>query len=52
VSFPPRSPIRRGGALGWTIRQRCQALFERRDFNEVMLEISKRLGILHKFYKG
>jgi len=29
-----------------------EPLYERRDFNVVMMDICKRLGILHKYYKG
>ncbi|MCK4412346.1 MAG: molybdopterin-dependent oxidoreductase [Candidatus Eisenbacteria sp.] len=35
----------------WQIRQPVvDPLFERRDFNEVMLELAKRLGIQEKYY--
>jgi molybdopterin-containing oxidoreductase family molybdopterin binding subunit len=38
---------------GWTFRQPAvEPLFERRDFNVVMLDISERLGILPKYLKG
>ena len=37
----------------WQIRQPVvKPLFERRDFNEMMLEIAKRLGIQDKYYKA
>jgi molybdopterin-containing oxidoreductase family molybdopterin binding subunit len=37
----------------WQIRQPVvEPLHERRDFNEVMLEIAKRLGIQDKYYKA
>ncbi|MBI4700408.1 MAG: molybdopterin-dependent oxidoreductase [Deltaproteobacteria bacterium] len=54
VSFPSTFSHPQGeGEWGWTIRQPVvEPLPERRDFNEVMLEISERLGILPKFYKG
>ena len=54
VSFPSTFSHPQGeGDWGWTIRQPViKPLFERRDFNEVMLDISKRLGVLPKFYKG
>ena len=35
----------------WQIRQPVvEPLFERRDFNEVMMDLAKRLGILDKYY--
>jgi len=38
---------------GWTIRQPViEPLYERRDFNVVMMDLCKRLGILHKYYKA
>jgi anaerobic selenocysteine-containing dehydrogenase len=54
VSFPSTFSHPQGeDDWGWTIRQPVvKPLYERRDFNEVMLEISKRLGILPKYYKG
>jgi molybdopterin-containing oxidoreductase family molybdopterin binding subunit len=37
----------------WQIRQPVvEPLFERRDFNEVMLEIAKRLGVQDKYYEA
>ena len=54
VSFPstfshPQGP----GEWAWTIRQPViEPLFERRDFNVVMLDIADRLGILGKYHKG
>jgi molybdopterin-containing oxidoreductase family molybdopterin binding subunit len=37
----------------WQIRQPVvEPLFERRDFNEVMLEIAKRLGVEGKYYEA
>ena len=37
----------------WQIRQPvCKPLYERRDFNEVMLEIADRLGIKDKYYEA
>jgi anaerobic selenocysteine-containing dehydrogenase len=54
VSFPSTFSHPQGeDDWGWTIRQPVvKPLYERRDFNEVMLEISKRIGILPKYYKG
>ncbi len=54
VSFPSTFSHPQGeDDWGWTIRQPVvEPMFERRDFNVVMLDISKRLGILHKYYKG
>ncbi len=54
VSFPSTFSHPQGeDDWGWTIRQPVvEPLFERRDFNVVMLDISKRLGILPKYYKG
>jgi anaerobic selenocysteine-containing dehydrogenase len=54
VSFPSTFSHPQGeDDWGWTIRQPVvKPLYERRDFNEVMLEISKRLKILPKYYKG
>ena len=37
----------------WQIRQPVvEALYERRDFNEVMLELARRLGIQGKYYEA
>jgi molybdopterin-containing oxidoreductase family molybdopterin binding subunit len=37
----------------WQIRQPVvEPLYERRDFNEVMLELSKKLGIRDKYFKA
>ena len=37
----------------WQIRQPVvEPLFERRDFNQVMLDIAKRLGIADKYYEA
>lgn len=37
----------------WQIRQPVvDPLFERRDFNEVMLDIAKRLGVQEKYYQA
>ncbi len=54
VSWPSTFSHPQGeGEWGWTIRQPVvEPLFERRDFNVVMLDICKRLGILHKYMKG
>jgi molybdopterin-containing oxidoreductase family molybdopterin binding subunit len=54
VSFPSTFSHPQGeDDWGWTIRQPVvKPLHERRDFNVVMLEICKRLGILPKYYKG
>jgi len=54
VSFPSTFSHPQGeDDWGWTIRQPVvNPLHERRDFNEVMLDICKRLGISHKYYKG
>jgi molybdopterin-containing oxidoreductase family molybdopterin binding subunit len=54
VSFPSTFSHPQGeDDWGWSIRQPVvEPLYERRDFNEVMLEICKRLGILGKYYKG
>ena len=54
VSFPSTFSHPQGeDDWGWTIRQPViEPLYERRDFNEVMLDICKRLGILGKYYKG
>ena len=36
----------------WQIRQPVvEPLYERRDFNDVMLELAKRLGIADKYYE-
>lgn len=41
------------GEWGWQIRQPAvKPLYERRDFNEVMLEIAKKLGIQDKYYEA
>lgn len=41
------------GEWGWQIRQPVvEPQFERRDFSEVMLEITKRLGIQGKYYEA
>jgi molybdopterin-containing oxidoreductase family molybdopterin binding subunit len=38
---------------GWTIRQPVvEPLYERRDFNVVMIDIAERLGIHGKYFKG
>jgi molybdopterin-containing oxidoreductase family molybdopterin binding subunit len=38
---------------GWTVRQPVvEPLFERRDFNVVILDIMKRLGLAKEYYKG
>jgi len=38
---------------GWSIRQPViEPMYERRDFNVVMMDLCKRLGILHKYYKA
>ncbi|MFH1891388.1 MAG: molybdopterin-dependent oxidoreductase [Candidatus Zixiibacteriota bacterium] len=54
VSFPSTFSHPQGeDDWGWTIRQPVvDPLHERRDFNEVMLEICKRLDIHGRFYKG
>jgi molybdopterin-containing oxidoreductase family molybdopterin binding subunit len=54
VSFPSTFSHPQGeDDWGWTIRQPVvKPLYERRDFNVVMLDICKRLGILPKYYKG
>ncbi|MFH1108578.1 MAG: molybdopterin-dependent oxidoreductase [Planctomycetota bacterium] len=54
VSFPSTFSHPQGeDDWGWTIRQPViKPMYERRDFNEVMLDICKRLGISHKYYKG
>jgi molybdopterin-containing oxidoreductase family molybdopterin binding subunit len=54
VSFPSTFSHPQGeDDWGWSIRQPViEPLYERRDFNEVMLDICKRLGILGKYYKG
>ena len=54
VTFPSVFAHPQGlGEWGWQIRQPVvKPLFERRDFNEVMLEISKRLGIEDKYYEA
>lgn len=54
VSFPSTFSHPQGeDDWGWTFRQPVvKPLFERRDFNEVMLDICDRLGIVHKYYKG
>jgi anaerobic selenocysteine-containing dehydrogenase len=54
VSFPSTFSHPQGeDDWGWTIRQPVvEPLYERRDFNVVMLDICKRLGILPKYYKG
>jgi anaerobic selenocysteine-containing dehydrogenase len=54
VSFPSTFSHPQGeDDWGWTIRQPVvEPLYERRDFNVVMLDICKRLGIAHKYYKG
>ncbi len=54
VSWPSTFSHPQGeGEWTWTIRQPVvEPLFERRDFNVVMMDICKRLGILHKYFKG
>jgi anaerobic selenocysteine-containing dehydrogenase len=54
VSFPSTFSHPTGeDEWGWTIRQPViEPMYERRDFNVVMMDICKRLGILHKYYKG
>jgi molybdopterin-containing oxidoreductase family molybdopterin binding subunit len=54
VSFPSTFSHPQGeDDWGWSIRQPVvEPLYERRDFNVVMLDICKRLGILGKYYKG
>ncbi|MBI4879723.1 MAG: hypothetical protein HY812_08710 [Planctomycetes bacterium] len=54
VSFPSTFSHPQGeDDWGWTIRQPVvKPLYERRDFNEVMLDICKRLGISGKYFKG
>jgi len=54
VSFPSTFSHPQGeDDWGWTLRQPVvKPLYERRDFNEVMLDICKRLDILPKYYKG
>jgi anaerobic selenocysteine-containing dehydrogenase len=54
VSFPSTFSHPQGeDDWGWTVRQPAiEPLYERRDFNVVMLDICKRLGIAHKYYKG
>ena len=54
VSFPSTFSHPQGeDDWGWTFRQPVvEPLFERRDFNKVMLDICDRLGIVHKYYKG
>ncbi len=54
VSFPSTFSHPQGeDDWGWTIRQPViEPLYERRDFNVVMLDICKRLGISDKYYKG
>jgi molybdopterin-containing oxidoreductase family molybdopterin binding subunit len=54
VSFPSTFSHPQGeDDWGWTFRQpTVEPLFERRDFNVVMLDICKRLDILPKYYKG
>lgn len=52
VTFPSIFSHPQGlGEWGWQIRQPVvPPAHERRDFNEVMLELAKRLGIQGKFY--
>jgi anaerobic selenocysteine-containing dehydrogenase len=54
VSFPSTFSHPQGeDDWGWTIRQPViEPMYERRDFNVVMMDICKRLGILHKYYKA
>ena len=54
VSFPSTFSHPQGeDDWGWTIRQPViEPMYERRDFNEIMMEICKRLGILPKYYKA
>ena len=54
VSFPSTFSHPQGeDDWGWTVRTPViEPLFERRDFNEVMLEISDRLGMLDKYLAG
>ncbi len=54
VSFPSTFSHPQGeDDWGWSIRQPViEPLYERRDFNVVMLDICKRLGILGAYYKG
>ncbi|MFH0947033.1 MAG: molybdopterin-dependent oxidoreductase [Planctomycetota bacterium] len=54
VSFPSTFSHPQGeDDWGWTIRQPVvEPMYERRDFNVVMLDICKRLGITGKYMKG
>jgi len=54
VSFPSTFSHPQGeDDWGWTIRQPVvEPLYERRDFNQVMIDISERLGIHGKYFKG
>ena len=54
VSFPSTFSHPQGeDDWGWTIRQPViEPMYERRDFNVVMMDICKRLGILPKYYKA
>jgi len=54
VSFPSTFSHPQGeDDWGWTIRQPVvEPLYERRDFNQVMIDISERLGIHGQYFKG
>ena len=54
VTFPSIFSHPQGlGNWGWQIRQPViEPMYERRDFNEVMLELAKRLGIADKYYEA
>jgi molybdopterin-containing oxidoreductase family molybdopterin binding subunit len=54
VSFPSTFSHPQGeDDWGWTIRQPViEPLYERRDFNEVMIDIAERLGIHGDYFKG
>jgi len=54
VSFPSTFSHPQGeDDWGWTIRQPVvEPMYERRDFNKVMIDICKRLGIAGEYYKG
>jgi anaerobic selenocysteine-containing dehydrogenase len=54
VSFPSTFSHPQGeDDWGWTIRQPViEPMYERRDFNEVLMDICKRLGILPKYFKA
>ncbi len=54
VTFPSIFSHPQGlGDWGWQIRQPAiEPMYERRDFNEVMLELAKRLGLADKYYEA